>query len=100
MYDLPCMTYLGTLGSRALTAAAAARTLAALTAVKRHSPQHTCPHGVIVAFDGGEKQIGQQYSASGSDFTFGCGGLDSTLVLEPFMVDVIEDKPPAAELNA
>ena len=33
--------------------------IVALTAVNRHTPQQTCPHGVSVAFVGGEKQIGQ-----------------------------------------
>lgn len=33
-----------------------------LTAVKRQAPQHICPQGVMVAFVGGLKQIGQVYS--------------------------------------
>jgi hypothetical protein len=37
-----------------------------LTAVKRHGPQQTCPHGVSVAFVGGKKQMGQEYADSGS----------------------------------
>ena len=29
-----------------------------LTAENRHSPQQTCPQGVMVAFVGGEKHMG------------------------------------------
>ena len=37
-----------------------------LTAVKRHWPQHMCPHGVRVALVGGEKQMGHVYAERGS----------------------------------
>lgn len=34
--------------------------------MKRHSAQHTCPQGVMVARVGGEKHTGQTYEARGS----------------------------------
>lgn len=37
-----------------------------LTAVNKQDPQHTCPQGVSVAFEGGKKHIGQVYSDNGS----------------------------------
>ena len=39
--------------------ASAPRLSVDLTAVKRQEPQERCPQGVIVAFVGGEKQMGQ-----------------------------------------
>ena len=41
------------------------------TAVKRHCPQHMCPHGVSVAFVGGQKQIGHMYVDRGSPVYLG-----------------------------
>ncbi len=49
----------------------APRWIVVLTAVNKHSPQRTCPHGVIVAYDGGEKHIGQVYAANGSTSCIG-----------------------------
>lgn len=56
-----------------------------LTAVKRHWPQHMCPHGVRVALVGGEKQMGHVYVERGSSagavdgdssrMTIGIGGV-------------------------
>ena len=51
-----------------------ARCNADRTAVKRHSPQQTCPHGVAVAFIGGEKHIGHEYSERGTEVTVGTDG--------------------------
>jgi len=42
------------------------RLIDASTALNRHSPQHTCPHGVIVALVTTPKQIGQVYAVRGS----------------------------------
>lgn len=49
-----------------------------LTAVKRHWPQHTCPHGVKVALVGGEKQMGHVYVERGS----GVGLVEVAMALE------------------
>jgi hypothetical protein len=43
------------------------------TLANRHSPQHTCPHGISVARVGGEKQTGHVNDASGSG-ALGTGG--------------------------
>ena len=55
--------YLAVKSGRGITVV---RCNAARTAVKRHSPQQTCPHGVSVAFVGGEKHIGHMYAERGS----------------------------------
>lgn len=40
--------------------------MVARTAVNKHSPQQMWPHGVSVAFVGGDRQIGHAYDESGS----------------------------------
>lgn len=46
----------------------------AFTAVNKHSPQQTCPHGVIVAWVGAEKQMGHVYAERGSGCASATGG--------------------------